>query len=76
MLYVGNLEGKAYVIHSVWGLRTVDYKTKEEGRLIIGQTIVTSLHIGKDIEEINSNSLLINKVKGLSFVLKPLEENR
>lgn len=76
MLYVGNIKDRAYVLHSIWGIKTVDYETQREGRLILGQTILTSLHVGEEIEEIKNSSLWISKTIGLSFILEPLEENK
>lgn len=64
MLYVGEKEGEIYVLHDVWGLRTLQNET-QEGRKIIGKIALTSLEIGKGIQGINQEKLLIYRVYGM-----------
>ena len=64
MLYVGEKEGEIYILHDVWGLRTLQNET-QEGRKIIGKIALTSLEIGKGIQGINQEKLLIYRVYGM-----------
>lgn len=42
MLYLGAHEGRAVLLHTLWGLRTRSF-WGEEGRWIVGETVVTTL---------------------------------
>lgn len=68
MLYVGEKDNEIYVLHDVWGLRTLQNET-QEGRKIIGKIALTSLEIGKDIPSINQEKLLIYRVYGMRNLL-------
>ena len=61
-LYVGAKEGKTYVYHNVWGLRTHSV-TGEEGRAILGKTVIMPLDFGKEYS--NIEKMLLDKAKGL-----------
>lgn len=75
MLYLGEIEGQIYVLHDIWGLRTLQNET-QEGRKIIGKLAVTSLEIGKNIQGINQDKLLIQRVYGMrNLFLKSELEN-
>ncbi|KGI56471.1 SH3 domain-containing C40 family peptidase [Campylobacter sp. MIT 97-5078] len=63
MLYVGKLQDQNAVIHAVWGVRT-----KDDGRLLIAQTAITSLNIGKHDARVNTEDLLISKIDLISFI--------
>jgi hypothetical protein len=45
MLYLGEYQGRAAVMHTLWGLRTETF-TGHEGRWVIGQTVITGLEPG------------------------------
>ncbi|TKX31165.1 SH3 domain-containing C40 family peptidase [Campylobacter aviculae] len=61
MLYAGKVENNNIVIHNIWGLRK-----GETQRLIIGESSITSLEIGK--KEILEKNLLLSKLKEVSFI--------
>ncbi|MDY3114165.1 MAG: SH3 domain-containing protein [Helicobacter sp.] len=70
MLYLGEIDGEIYVLHDVWGLKTLQNETKE-GRKIIGKVAITSLEIGKGVEEVVQENLLIYRIYGArNLVLK------
>lgn len=64
MLYLGQLDGQIYILHDIWGLRTLQNET-QEGRKIIGKIAITPLEIGKDIQGINQDKLLIHRIYGM-----------
>lgn len=66
MLYVGNDNENALVLHNIWGLRTL--KDGIEGRKVIGKSIVSDLFLGKDMEDIDKNNTLINRITGFSTI--------
>ncbi len=73
MVYLGHKDGKALVMHNIWGLRTKSFWGKE-GRYIIGKTIISSLELGKDIRGIDKNRLMLQKLSGLVNLFE-LERN-
>lgn len=51
MLYVGQYEGRAIVVHTLWGLRTRNL-WGEVGREIIGSTVITTLEPGRELSNL------------------------
>ncbi len=66
MLYIGNKKGDAMVLHNLWGLKIKI--GKKEGRYIIGKAIISDLYLGKKLDDIDTKSLLISKVKGITIL--------
>ncbi|WP_297812800.1 SH3 domain-containing C40 family peptidase [uncultured Helicobacter sp.] len=64
MLYLGQFNGQIYILHDIWGLRTLQNET-QEGRKIIGKIAITPLEIGKNIQGINQEKLLIHRIYGM-----------
>ena len=67
MLYAGEFEGKAMVMHNVWGVKT--YQDGKDGRAILGKAIISDLHLGENQNNVKKEALLISKAEGL--VIKP-----
>ena len=63
MLYVGSFGGEIFVLHDIWGLKTL--QNGEEGRSIIGKIALTPLNIGENTNVINQNTLLIKRIYGM-----------
>lgn len=72
MIYVGSENGKALVLHNIWGIRT---KTDEgkEGRHIIGKTVITSLEPGKELSDTDPSKLLLDRVSGFTLLVPRYE---
>jgi len=68
MLYIGHENGKALVFHNIWGLKTKE-QDGSEGRKIIGKAVITTLEPGKELPEINSQPLLLNRIQGMTLLL-------
>lgn len=64
MLYLGEKDGEVYVLHDVWGLRTLQNET-QEGRKIIGKIVITSLEVGKGVKGIQQDKLLLHRLYGI-----------
>lgn len=64
MLYLGEKDGKVYVLHDVWGLKTLQNET-QEGREIIGGIVVTPLDIGRDVSGVIQSELLVSRLYGV-----------
>jgi len=60
----------------MWGVRTRDKSGKISGRKIVGQTVITSLHLGEGLEGVEESALFINKILGISFVRNRQEDKK
>ncbi|MBL0686654.1 MAG: SH3 domain-containing protein [Sulfurospirillum sp.] len=67
MLYVGEVNNRAMVMHNVWGIKTET--SGKESRHVIGKTVISDLHVGENLSSVKNNSLLIDRVEGL--VIEP-----
>jgi len=47
MLYLGHHEGRAAILHTLWGVRTKNWRGKE-GRWLVGETVITTLQPGME----------------------------
>ena len=65
-LYVGEVEGKAAMFHTLWGIRTRE--GRNEGRYIVGRTVVTSLAPGRELPQAADRTGLISRMKGMSIL--------
>ncbi|MCR4942685.1 MAG: SH3 domain-containing protein [Campylobacter sp.] len=63
MLYVGIKNGEPLALHDIWGL-----KTKNNGRAVIGGIAITTLDIGKDLDFVESDKLLLSRIKSMSIL--------
>ena len=66
MLYAGVVDGKAIVMHNTWGVKTLE--EGQEGRAIIGQSIVSDLYLGETLPNVVEKSQLIAKVQGMTIL--------
>ncbi|MDE5592115.1 MAG: SH3 domain-containing protein [Helicobacter sp.] len=71
MLYLGVFEGEVLAVHDIWGLRTL--QNQKEGREILGRIIITPLDIGKDVQNISQDSLLIKRINGMRNLFRSNE---
>ena len=71
MLYIGDYRGKAVVFHNIWAVRTKDPQG-QEGRKIIGQSVISTLYLGKDPTAGDRfDAGLLNRVEGITFLIPP-----
>lgn len=63
MLYAGEQNGRAMVLHNTWGVKTLE--NGKEGRHVIGKAIVSDLYIGNDQDNVPKDTLLINRVESM-----------
>lgn len=80
MLYAGEFDGHAMVMHNLWGVRTQN--GEDEGRAVIGKAIISDLHIGENLSNVKKDSLLIARVEGIvitpnipSFSINPFKKS-
>lgn len=65
LLYLGEQHGLFYVLHSIWGLHTIDHNGVE-GRDIIGKTVITTLTQGDNRKDITKTYL--DRVYGITLL--------
>jgi len=71
LLYLGEREGRAAMLHTLWGLRTKDPKGRE-GRWLVGKTVITTLEPGLEAEGVTLDiGGLLERVDGMNFPLEP-----
>jgi len=68
VLYLGQREGKQYVYQTMWGLHTRRWFESEEGRLVVGKTVITPIDFGKDFP-VNISTFL-SEVQGMTLLVK------
>jgi hypothetical protein len=63
MLYLGQYQGKSYVLQTIWGLHT-KVPFFEEGRAVIGQTVITPLDFDGHFLDVPTK--FVDKVNGMT----------
>ncbi len=71
MLYVGTLNGRVYVMHNIWGIRT-----KEGGRHLIAKAVISRLDLGIGLPDADESALLIERVDSMNIVTYPASSER
>ncbi len=69
MLYLGEYEGRAALLHTLWGVRTRTL-TNREGRWLVGKTVITGLEPGieRDVFFLGINPLL-ERVESMNILI-------
>lgn len=68
MLYIGAKDGQPLIFHNVWGVRTKDLRGYE-GRKIIGQAVITTLHPGRELRNFDAEAGdMLTHVAGMSIL--------
>lgn len=74
MLYLGEYRGRAAVLHALWGVRTRTAQG-EEGRRVIGRTVITTLQPGLELAELaRPEGDLRSRIKGMTLLGPPVQE--
>ncbi|MBN1365126.1 MAG: SH3 domain-containing protein [Syntrophaceae bacterium] len=74
MLYVGEHNGQALIFHNAWGLKIIDCDGNE-GRKIIGKSLITTLYPGTELSRLDPEGLLIKKLSAMTILVQG-KENR
>jgi len=67
MLYLGQHQGRAVMLHAIWGLKTLD-ESKVEGRVVIGRTVVTTLEPGRELPDVARAGTLLELMSGMTLL--------
>jgi hypothetical protein len=66
LLYVGTVDNTVLVMHNIWGIRTKD-KMGVTGRVVIGRAVVSTLELGSEIENFDSDNMLLSTVTSMNI---------
>jgi hypothetical protein len=66
LLYIGTFKNEVVVYHNVWGIKTI--KNNQEGRIVIGQPVISTLNLGSHQESYNEKESLLSKLKSLNIL--------
>ncbi|MDY0269764.1 SH3 domain-containing protein [Trichloromonas sp.] len=70
LLYLGETQGRAALLHTLWGIRTRDLWGRE-GRWLVGKTIITTLEPGREAEGLFLDiGSLVERVDSMNFPLE------
>ena len=63
VLFVGVANKENAAFHAIWGV-----KTKDDGRLIVGKSVLSALDIGKDSSEVGQGDLILTRLETMSII--------
>jgi len=66
VLYVGVYNGEIIVFQNMWGIRTKH--NEKEGRVIIGRSIFSSLHLGEKLKSYDHEADLLKNIESMNIV--------
>ncbi len=76
MLYLGTYDDNIMILHNMWGIKTVD-DNAEEGRVIVGKVVISTLDIGSEQNGYDFNSSLMPSLDRMNiFTYKPVKKKK
>ncbi|MDQ1264474.1 MAG: hypothetical protein QG559_1475 [Campylobacterota bacterium] len=66
VLYVGTYNDEIIVFHNTWGIRTI--QNGVEGRHIVGKAIFSTLKLGKEVENYDTNAELLKNLLSMNTI--------
>lgn len=69
LLYLGVYEGEPAVLHTIWGIKTVE-PSGRFGRHVVGKTVISSLRLGKELPGYRVENSLLRKLESMNFVFE------
>lgn len=66
-LYLGTYNGEPLLLHNMWGVKTKSL-FGNEGRHVIGKTVITTLEPGAGLSDVDESGLLINRISGMNIL--------
>ncbi|MDR0666004.1 MAG: SH3 domain-containing protein [Campylobacteraceae bacterium] len=61
MLYTGQTDERALVMHNIWGLTN-----SKGGKFLIGKSVISDLYIGEQLPNMKQENLLMNKIQSFT----------
>lgn len=73
MLYLGEYQGRAMLLHNIWGLATQD-ACGREGRQVIGRAVITTLTPGRELEGVKRSGYSLQKsIEAMTILVSPAD---
>lgn len=69
LLYVGTYDDNVMVMHNIWGIRTKD-KEGIKGRVVIGKAVVSTLELGREVENFDPDNMLLSTISSMNIFTK------
>jgi hypothetical protein len=66
LLYVGTYKGKVIAFHNTWGIKTEKYG--EEGRIVLGKTVFSTLRLGKNQDYYDEDGEILKNLKSMNII--------
>ncbi len=66
LLYIGTYDNNVMVMHNIWGIRTID-ATGKKGRVIVGKAVITTLQLGREVENFDLNNMLLSTLVSMNI---------
>lgn len=66
LLYVGTYKGKVIAFHNTWGIKTEKYG--EEGRIVVGKTVFSTLRLGKNQDYYDEDGEILKNLKSMNII--------
>jgi len=69
VLYIGTYQNEIMILQNMWGIKII----KDDGsfgREVIGKTVISTLEIGKELENVDEENLLINKITQMNIIME------
>lgn len=66
LLYVGVMKGEVVALHNVWGVKTK--QGENEGRIVIGRTVYSSLKLGEEQKYYDADSEILSNLKSMNII--------
>lgn len=67
-VYLGEYEGKAMLLHSMWGLRTRDAAGGCDNRAVVGKTVVTTLRPGAERPDLCASGRFLDRIEKVTVL--------
>ena len=67
MLYIGINDNEPMVMHNMWGVRTWEFPFTHS-RNIVGKTVITTLQPGIELNNVDKNKTILQKIQGIVFL--------
>ena len=69
-LYLGEYEGKAVMLHSMWGLRTKDRAGGCDNRAVVGKTVITTLQPGIERPDLCNPGSFLDRIEAVALLFE------
>ena len=69
VLYLGTYHGQVVILHNMWGVKTKN--GEENGRKIVGRTVISTLDIGAELPTYDTENALLTQLESMNIITAP-----